>query len=215
MSEELKELEQLKSEYEESIIPEYKAAMGITMARIMNATKILEREWGYGIEDDDIKPRLKKFESVVTKWKRKQYPCELSTQGIRKYITDIAGIRIITVFQDEIYDVVSLLKKIPSINIIEENDYIEKPKPSGYRSYHMIVLVEIYSSVTEESKLIPVEIQIRDCTMDSWSRIEHKLKYKRNTSDAQNDFLTEAADDFEIVREKAVAKKNELKNPAD
>lgn len=214
MSEELKEFEKFLPDYQERVIPDYEVAMTITTAKIKNAAKVLKRSWGYDIDDDSIKSRLKSFDSVITKWKRKEYPGDPTIQSIRKYITDIAGIRIITDLEDEIYDIVAVLRKVPSINIIEETDYIENPKPSGYRSYHMIVLVEIWSSVTEESKLIPVEIQIRDCTMDAWSRIEHKLKYKISSNNQNEDFFTESANDLCVFRKKAVEKKNELKNPA-
>ncbi len=213
MSEELKEFVNLESDYCE-VIPDYEVAMTITKAKIKNAAKSLKKNWGYELEDDSIKSRLKSFDSVITKWNRKQYPGDTTIQNIRKYITDIAGIRIITDLEDEIYDIVAVLRKVPSINIIEENDYIANPKKSGYRSYHMIVLVEIWSSVTEESKLVPVEIQIRDCTMDAWSRIEHKLKYKISSNSQNEDFFTESAEDLSVFRKKAIAKKNELKNPA-
>ncbi|MBR5647997.1 GTP pyrophosphokinase family protein [Candidatus Saccharibacteria bacterium] len=212
------DLKELKAQYEEYIIPEYEAAVRLTKARIENINKILKKKWGYGLDEDQIKSRTKSFDATIKKWDRKKYPGDLSIAGIRQYVTDIAGIRIITDFEDEIYDVVDVLRKVPSINIIEECDYVENKKKSGYQSYHIIAMIEIYSPITEGSKLVPVEIQIRDWTMDAWARIEHKLKYKKAYNE-EDDFFTISAGQLNDFRKSAVEKKNNLKssekNPAE
>ena len=71
-----------------------------------------------------------------------------------------------------------MLHHIPGINIDEEKDYVSKPKPNGYSSYHIQVRVEIYSPLTNSSKLIPIEIQLRDKAMDMWATVEHIVRYK-------------------------------------
>ena len=131
---------------------------------------------------DRIEGRIKTFDSTVKKCIRKGYVLDI--EEIKKNIKDIAGIRIITIFRDEIDEVADLIAKIPGINIISREDYAKTPKENGYSSLHLSVQVEIYSP-DEGSKLVPIEIQIRDKSMNLWASVEHIVKYKKNNHDPQ------------------------------
>jgi putative GTP pyrophosphokinase len=90
----------------------------------------------------------------------------------------MAGIRIICSYAKDIYSLVDILKSLPDTKILSEKDYISNPKPSGYRSFHIIMEIPVYySGKTEE---IPVEVQIRTAAMDFWATLEHKVRYKYN-----------------------------------
>ena len=95
---------------------------------------------------------------------------------ITRHIHDIAGIRVICNYVDDVYVVARLLTKQDDINVIEVKDYIKHPKPSGYRSLHLVLEIAIFLS--EGAKPIHVEVQLRTIAMDFWASLEHKLKYK-------------------------------------
>lgn len=120
-----------------------------------------------------IKTRIKTFESIVGKLKRKKK--SISKENIEK-LTDIVGARIIVDFVENIYEIVSKIKNNNNIKIIEEKDYIKNPKVSGYRGYHLIISMPI--SISGNTKDIYCEIQVRTTAMDFWATNEHKLNYK-------------------------------------
>lgn len=127
---------------------------------------------------EHIKSRIKTPESIVKKLKRKGYDSTL--QNMVKYVNDIAGIRIICSFSSDIYRIAEMLRNQNDIKIISVKDYIQKPKESGYKSYHMLVSVPIYlSDSVVDTK---VEIQIRTIAMDFWASLEHKMNYKFETN---------------------------------
>jgi putative GTP pyrophosphokinase len=154
---------------------EREMALNIAIARLENAVKICNREGRYNIFGT-ITSRIKTFESVIEKCQRRGYG--LSIDDIRKKVLDIAGIRIVTPFRDDTYSVVEILHHIPGFYIIDEKDYVFSPKENGYSSYHLQTQLEISSSVNGETKLVPVEIQVRDKAMDLWATTEHIVKYK-------------------------------------
>ena len=121
-----------------------------------------------------IKIRMKSISSIVDKLERKHL--DINIDNTFK-LTDIVGARIVCNFIDDVYDVVNRLKEDNQINIIEEIDYIKKPKNSGYRGYHIIVLVPI--TINGLEKNIKAEIQVRTNAMDFWASSEHKLNYKK------------------------------------
>ena len=168
----LEELFEINEAYEE-YARWCKMALRITLARIKN----IQEDMKY-TEDrspfDTIISRIKTFESVSEKCSRKGY--DLTISSIKENVKDIAGIRIITTFRDDIYTVAELIEKTPGINIIDKKDYVKEPKENGYSSLHLHAQVEIYLSTG--SKLVPVEIQIRDKAMDMWATIEHIVSYK-------------------------------------
>jgi putative GTP pyrophosphokinase len=123
---------------------------------------------------EHVKYRVKGPESIVKKLKRNGY--ESTIINMVKYVNDIAGIRIICSFTSDIYQIADMLRKQSDIKVLSTKDYIETPKQSGYKSYHMLVSVPIYlSDSVVETK---VEIQIRTIAMDFWASLEHKMNYK-------------------------------------
>ncbi|MEG0292056.1 MAG: GTP pyrophosphokinase family protein [Anaerovoracaceae bacterium] len=120
-----------------------------------------------------MESRVKSIQSTFEKVIKKGY--DVNTEGIKK-ITDIAGIRVICKYIDDIYHIANLLIKQDDIELIREKDYIKNPKESGYRSLHLVILVPVFLSDRVEK--VPVEIQIRTIVMDTWASLEHELKYK-------------------------------------
>ena len=125
-----------------------------------------------------IESRLKKPESILQKAVNKDIP--LTEQGIMENIHDIAGIRVICNYVDDVYLVAQLLTNQDDIQVIEVKDYIQNPKPSGYRSLHLVVEIPIF--LAEGAKPIHVEVQLRTIAMDFWASLEHKLKYKTDNN---------------------------------
>ncbi|MBQ9080912.1 MAG: GTP pyrophosphokinase family protein [Clostridia bacterium] len=121
-----------------------------------------------------IETRLKTPRSIFGKLQNRGYP--VTMQSIHDNLTDIAGIRVICNYIDDAYRIADLLIAHDGITLLEKKDYIAKPKPSGYRSLHLIVDVSVYMS--EGSVSVPAEIQIRTIAMDYWATLEHRLKYK-------------------------------------
>ena len=123
---------------------------------------------------EHIKARIKTPESIVKKLKR--YGYESTISNMIDYINDIAGIRIICSFTSDIFRIAEMIAEMKDIKVVSVKDYITYPKPSGYKSYHMLVTVPVYlSDRTVDTK---VEIQIRTVAMDFWASLEHKMHYK-------------------------------------
>lgn len=141
---------------------------------------------------ESIQSRIKSPESTLEKLKRQGF--ELSVESIEKNLFDIAGIRVICSFEDDIYSIAKMLTKQDDIILIRVKDYIKNPKPNGYRSLHLIVDVPIF--LAEEKKHMKVEVQLRTIAMDFWASLEHKLKYKKNIQNPEKvmKMLKECAD---------------------
>lgn len=122
----------------------------------------------------NVKTRIKTPESIVQKLEKKKHP--VSFDSMINNLNDIAGVRVVCPYISDIYSVKDMLLKQPDITLISENDYIECPKTSGYRSYHIVVEVPVYLSKTEHH--VKVEIQLRTIAMDFWASLEHQLHYK-------------------------------------
>lgn len=129
---------------------------------------------------ESIKTRIKTPGSILEKTKRKNIPFTL--QGLEENMFDIAGVRVICSFPEDIYTVRDMLLKQDDIRLCEEKDYIKHPKPNGYRSLHLIVEVPIF--LAEQKKPMKVEVQLRTIAMDCWASLDHKLKYKQNVKNA-------------------------------
>lgn len=123
---------------------------------------------------NQIKTRIKKPESIIEKMKERGY--KLTYKEMIENINDIAGVRVICPMKKDIISIRNQIKKIPGIKIIKEKDYVSKPKPSGYTSYHMILEVPVMLS--QRIIYVKAEIQIRTMAMDFWANLEHKMKYK-------------------------------------
>mgnify|MGYP002858774398 CR=1 FL=1 len=125
-----------------------------------------------------IKTRLKRPMSIQGKLKKHGYG--MSVENIEKHIQDVAGVRVICSFIDDVYMLADALKSQDDITVIREKDYIESPKDNGYRSLHLIVAVPIF--LQDEKRIMNVEVQIRTIAMDFWASLEHKMRYKKNIS---------------------------------
>jgi len=139
-----------------------------------------------------IKTRVKSPKSIMDKLIRRGF--ELSVKSARENLTDIAGVRVICPYINDIYLIADLLTSQEDIVVVRTSDYIKIPKPNGYRSLHYIVKVPVFLSSGPEH--VKVEIQIRTIAMDFWASLEHDLAYKltdRKTEDVLNE-LKECAD---------------------
>ncbi|MBQ8662468.1 MAG: GTP pyrophosphokinase family protein [Eubacterium sp.] len=121
-----------------------------------------------------VKSRLKTPESIVKKLKRNGF--DSSMENMIEYINDIAGVRLVCSFTSDIYRLAEMIKKQRDFKVFAVKDYLEQPKPSGYRSYHLLVSVPVETSTGVVE--VKVEIQIRTIAMDFWASLEHKIYYK-------------------------------------
>lgn len=116
-----------------------------------------------------------------------------SVDHVNENLHDVAGIRVICSYVDDIYRLANALAKQDDITVLNFKDYIKNPKPNGYRSYHMIVSVPVFFS--DQTREMKVEVQIRTIAMDFWASLEHQLKYKKKVPDQEEivDQLTQCA----------------------
>lgn len=126
-----------------------------------------------------MEERMKDVKSLMQKLLDKGY--NFSIKNIRNNIFDIAGIRVITNYIDDVYLIEKMLMGQNDMKLVKRKDYIQNPKPSGYRSLHLVVSVPIFQS--NGIKNMNVEIQIRTVGMDMWASLEHKLRYKSDLND--------------------------------
>ena len=123
---------------------------------------------------EHVKTRIKTAESIVKKLKKQGH--ESTLENMVRYVHDIAGVRLICSFTSDIYRLAEMLGKQSDLKVLWIKDYIKNPKPSGYKSFHMLITVPIYlSNRVVETK---VELQIRTIAMDFWASLEHKIYYK-------------------------------------
>ena len=127
-----------------------------------------------------IKSRVKKPLSIVEKLQRRGL--DITVQSMMDNLDDVAGIRVICSFVDDIYQVAEMLVRQDDVRVVAIKDYIKNPKDNGYRSYHMIIEIPVFFS--NEKKLMRVEVQIRTIAMDFWASLDHQLKYKKERADA-------------------------------
>lgn len=121
-----------------------------------------------------MESRLKSLKSIVGKLHRKGLPLTLASAQAELY--DIAGVRVICNYIDDIYDLANMLCSQADVEVLQRRDYIQKPKPNGYRSLHITVRIPVFLSTGSVG--VPVEIQIRTIAMDFWASLEHQLRYK-------------------------------------
>ena len=142
-----------------------------------------------------IKSRVKKPKSIVEKLQRRGF--EISLESMEKNLDDVAGIRIICSFLDDIYEVADMLIRQDDVKVIAVKDYIQNPKPNGYRSYHMIIEIPVFFS--DSKKPIRVEVQIRTIAMDFWASLDHQLKYKKAFIDDNGEISEELKQCAEVI----------------
>lgn len=153
----------------------YEAAIGQMEARL----EILNKEFQFSNDRnpiEDIKSRIKSKESIMNKLSKKGLPMTVS--AMTHNILDIAGIRIICPFISDVYEIAKMILRQRDVEMLTIKDYIRDPKENGYRSLHLIVQVEVPFS--EQTRKVPVEIQIRTIAMNFWASTEHQLRYKKD-----------------------------------
>ncbi|MBO5121212.1 MAG: GTP pyrophosphokinase family protein [Bacilli bacterium] len=146
---------------------------------------------------EHIKSRIKSYERIVEKLKRKEK--EITVTNILSNVSDVVGMRIVCSFIKDVYTIADIIRSTGEFILKSEKDYIEEPKESGYRSYHMIVLVPIH--LENRTEYIPVEIQIRTIAMDCWASLDHKLRYRypdKISLELENEIVESANDMLEI-----------------
>lgn len=151
------------------------------MLEVETKLKVLNEEFRLQHERNpiaSISSRLKSMDSIQGKLRRKEFPMSLSS--IEENLHDVAGIRVICGFLDDIYLVADCLLAQDDIKLIARKDYIKNPKPNGYRSLHLIIEIPIF--LQNEKKFIKVEVQIRTVAMETWANLEHRLRYKKELS---------------------------------
>lgn len=144
---------------------------------ISTKLKILDDEFQVRHKRNPIhhmQSRIKSMKSIVEKLDRKGF--DVSLESAQTNLTDIAGIRVVCYYIDDIYRVARMLSVQDDITIVRETDYIKHPKSNGYRSLHLVIKVPVFFS--DRKELVPVEIQIRTIAMDFWASLEHQLRYK-------------------------------------
>ncbi len=146
-----------------------------------------------------INSRLKSSASIMEKLSRKGF--SFTVENVEKNLFDVAGIRVVCSYVDDIYVLAEALAQQDDITVIRRKDYIRNPKPNGYRSYHMIVSVPVFFS--DQTREMAVEVQIRTIAMDFWASLEHQLKYKQEVPDQEEIVrnLTECAEQIALIDE--------------
>ena len=145
----------------------------------------------------NIQERIKSKRSIEKKLEKLGYSD--SVQNAKDHLRDIAGIRVICYFIDDIYNLVNALKRQSELIFIREKDYIQNPKPNGYRSLHIIVKVPVY--FLDRKQYVPVEIQLRTIAMDFWASLEHTLKYKQDAKVEGIDMFDDLKDCSDIIQD--------------
>ena len=128
-----------------------------------------------------IESRLKKPSSIARKLKK--MGLEVTVDNMTQHLSDIAGIRVLCAYIDDIYEIARMLARQKDVKIITVKDYIKTPKPNGYRSYHLIVGVPVYCM--DGMEYFPVEVQLRTLSMDFWASMEHRISYKKERADKE------------------------------
>ena len=163
-----------------------RAAIDLLTAKLNMINADLSRKKRH-VVINQISSRVKTAESIYTKLIRKGLEPDFDTA--RAELKDLIGIRVVCPFEDEVYEVADRLKAQGDVQIIREKDYIKNPKPSGYRSLHLIVQVPIF--LQNEKKMVNVEVQFRTIAMDFWASLDHKMRYKKELSDEEVEILQE------------------------
>ena len=161
-----------KNEFEQLIIKN-----NFALSILETQLNILIKQYEYDNKDypvEHIKSRIKSEKSIIEKLNKKGY--DVNVENIKKHIHDIIGIRIVCSFISDVVKIVNIIKKSKQFKIIEEKNYLEKPKDTGYMSYHIIVEVPVY--LNDNTEYISAEIQIRTVAMDFFASLDHKIRYK-------------------------------------
>lgn len=156
----------------ESIYGGARPALEDTLKMLLDEIGVIRRNMAKELGMDPVEHllgRIKSEESMREKCRRKGLP--ETTDSALKVIHDAIGLRVVCAFLDDVYTIHDRLLALPRVELVEEKDYIRRVKPNGYRSYHMIILVD---------GTYYAEIQLRTISMDTWAALEHHLKYKKD-----------------------------------
>ena len=140
-----------------------------------------------------MQTRMKSIQSMMEKLQRKHESVSIASAVTN--LTDIAGVRVICSYIQDIYTVANLLTSQDDVKVLRVRDYIKDPKPNGYRSLHLVLEIPVFLS--EGRILVPVEVQIRTIAMDFWASLEHSLRYKAEgqvTEEVSRELLQTASD---------------------
>ena len=168
--------------WSKGVVQKYKRLMAYyrcAMMEVETKFNVLNEEFSLRYDRNPIngiKSRLKRLDSIQEKLHRKQLPFDMQT--IETHIHDVAGVRVVCAFVEDVYLLAEALLKQDDVMLIEKKDYIANPKPNGYRSLHLIVKVPIF--LEHEKRVMQVEIQLRTIAMDFWASLEHQLRYKKD-----------------------------------
>ena len=160
------------------------AMMAMTQVKddLENAKNSLSNFYQYDVINN-INCRVKTPDSIIKKMKRKQY--DLNYKNLIENVDDIAGIRVVCPFKNDVFKVVKIIEENPKLEILQRKDYITKPKKSGYSGYHIIAQTPV--NIGDAFANVKTEIQIKTMAMDFWSSTEHKLKYKAKNKLSKTD----------------------------
>ena len=187
---------QLFEKASKSLFKKYEAAIREMKTRF----EILDADLEYRFNRNPIhhmETRLKTPKSVFEKLQRYEVPITL--QSVEEHILDVAGMRVIVSYIDDVYAMVKVLSLQDDLKIVKVKDYIKNPKPNGYRSLHVIVKVPVY--FLDRKQYVPVEIQFRTVAMDFWASLEHTLKYKQDVQLEGIDMFDELKNCSEIIED--------------
>ena len=142
--------------------------------------------------------------------KLQRYDAPFTVEAVEEMLNDVAGIRVICSFIDDIYAIADMLLQQDDITLIRQKDYIQAPKPNGYRSLHLIVQIPVFFS--EQKRNMRVEVQIRTIAMDFWASVDHQLKYKQDVEnpEAVSAELKECAEIIAQTDARMLAIKNQI-----
>lgn len=187
---------QLFEKASKSLFKKYDAAIKEMKTRF----EILDADLEYRFNRNPIhhmESRLKTPKSVFEKLQRYEVPITL--QSVEEHILDVACMRVIVSYIDDVYAMVKVLSMQDDLKIVKVKDYIKNPKPNGYRSLHVIVKVPVY--FLDRKQYVPVEIQFRTVAMDFWASLEHTLKYKQDVQLEGIDMFDELKNCSEIIED--------------
>ncbi|MCI8300997.1 MAG: (p)ppGpp synthetase [Lachnospiraceae bacterium] len=169
-----------------NFIQPYEDAKEVLLARL-HVLKHNLYEDSAGVPIHNIQSRIKKKKSMEDKLRKKEK--EPTVMNAKDYLQDIAGVRVICYFVDDIYNLVDALKRQADLIMVRESDYVKTPKSNGYRSYHVIVGIPVYC--LDGMEYFPVEIQFRTMSMDFWASMEHRILYKKGRRSGREELAEE------------------------
>ncbi len=182
------------------LIRRYEAGMYQMHTRLKTLDNDLEMRFKHN-PINHVEKRIKTPRSIMEKMQRRGYP--LTIDSLKENVLDIAGIRVVANYVDDVYSLVKLLFAQDDLQILKVKDYIAHPKENGYRSLHVVLRVPVY--LTDGKHMVPVEIQFRTIAMDFWASLEHALRYKGAAEVTAIDMASElknCADMIEDVEER-------------